>query len=383
MSVFELAALQKLRRIGLVKVNNLTDQAIYALTPCATLERLHLSYCDQISVLAIYFMLQKLLKLTHLSLTGIDVFRKPEFQQFCRQPPSVSTSNWPFGVLPRLNPQQDFNSTQRAAFCVFSGKGIAKLREYLKERYTHVIEADGENDTDYDDDDDDVTRINTDNTREAGHSSRPHPPVTPGATTSAPGSHGDRTTYTGFSPPRRTNGVASLQAILGTDTSSGPAMQQRQGQGQFPTPGWGHGHVLQTPGSVLEPSIIPNLHTMGLAHLTLPNTSRTATQMGMLAGPTGPRALTVFANSQRLKERDGHLSSLNAAIETLNLAWEASGIEPAKHIYNHVGITLKMIKVCFLFSNDELLVYPQPGQRGRQNRMGRNRASLRRCVYSS
>lgn len=100
MSVFELAALQKLRRIGLVRVNNLTDQAVYALTPRrATLERLHLSYCNQISVFAINFMLQKLPKLNHLSLTGIDAFRNPEFQQFCRQPPSVSTFNRPFAIL--------------------------------------------------------------------------------------------------------------------------------------------------------------------------------------------------------------------------------------------------------------------------------------------
>ena len=106
MSVFALVTLPELCRIGLARVNNLTDQAIYALTPrCATLERLHLSYCDQISVFAINFMLQKLLKLTHLSLTGIDAFMNPKYQQFCRKPPSVSTSNWPFGVLPRLSPQ--------------------------------------------------------------------------------------------------------------------------------------------------------------------------------------------------------------------------------------------------------------------------------------
>ena len=35
---------------------------------------------------------------------------------------------------------------------MFSGKGVAELRKYLKERYTPFIEADGENDTDYDDD---------------------------------------------------------------------------------------------------------------------------------------------------------------------------------------------------------------------------------------
>ena len=101
MSVFELAALQKLRRIGLVRVNNLTDEAVYALTSRhATLERIHLSYCNQISVSAINSMLQKLPKLTHLSLTSIDAFMDPKFQQFCGQPPSVSTSNRPFGVFP-------------------------------------------------------------------------------------------------------------------------------------------------------------------------------------------------------------------------------------------------------------------------------------------
>ena len=90
MSVFELAALPKLRRIGLVRVSNLTDQAIYALGERhSTLERIHLSYCDQITVLAIHFLLQKLPKLTHLSLTGIPAFRRNELQQFCRDPPPV------------------------------------------------------------------------------------------------------------------------------------------------------------------------------------------------------------------------------------------------------------------------------------------------------
>ena len=90
MSVFELSTLQKLRRIGLVRVSNLTDQAIQALGERhATLERIHLSYCDQISVMAIHFLLQKLPKLTHLSLTGIPAFRRAELQQFCRSPPSV------------------------------------------------------------------------------------------------------------------------------------------------------------------------------------------------------------------------------------------------------------------------------------------------------
>lgn len=91
MSVFELSALPKLRRVGLVRVNNLTDEAIYALAERhATLERIHLSYCDQITVMAIHFLLQKLHKLTHLSLTGIPAFRNPELQRFCREAPGVS-----------------------------------------------------------------------------------------------------------------------------------------------------------------------------------------------------------------------------------------------------------------------------------------------------
>lgn len=90
MSVFELSALPKLRRVGLVRVSNLTDEAVYSLAERhATLERIHLSYCDQISVMAIHFLLQKLHKLTHLSLTGIPAFRQPELQQFCREPPKV------------------------------------------------------------------------------------------------------------------------------------------------------------------------------------------------------------------------------------------------------------------------------------------------------
>ncbi|KAG8846161.1 SCF ubiquitin ligase complex subunit [Tulasnella sp. 330] len=115
MSVFELAVLPKLRRIGLVRVPNLTDQAIYSLGESHTsLERIHLSYCENISVQAINYLLQRLLKLTHLSLTGIPAFRRPELQKFCRPPP------------------KEFTQNQRAAFCVYSGHGVSELRRYLQ-----------------------------------------------------------------------------------------------------------------------------------------------------------------------------------------------------------------------------------------------------------
>ncbi|KAF8639941.1 hypothetical protein AX17_001191 [Amanita inopinata Kibby_2008] len=135
MSVFELATLPKLRRIGLVRVNNLTDEAIYALAERhATLERIHLSYCDQISVMAIHFLLQKLHKLTHLSLTGIPAFRQPELQQFCREPP------------------REFSAMQQSSFCVFSGRGVLQLRAFLTELFDHMTEMNGTDDTEYDDD---------------------------------------------------------------------------------------------------------------------------------------------------------------------------------------------------------------------------------------
>jgi F-box and leucine-rich repeat protein GRR1 len=90
MSVFEIASLPKLRRVGLVRVPNLTDEAIYALgDQHQCLERVHLSYCDQITVMAIHFLLQKLQKLNHLSLTGVPAFRKQELQAYCRSPPPV------------------------------------------------------------------------------------------------------------------------------------------------------------------------------------------------------------------------------------------------------------------------------------------------------
>ncbi|BEI86144.1 hypothetical protein CcaverHIS002_0604310 [Cutaneotrichosporon cavernicola] len=114
-SVIALAtSLPKLRRIGLVKVTNVTDKGILPLGERgATLERIHLSYCEKITVRAIVELLNKLPLLTHLSLTGINCFKVPELQQFCRAAP------------------ENFTIHQRASFCVFSGSGVASLRNYL------------------------------------------------------------------------------------------------------------------------------------------------------------------------------------------------------------------------------------------------------------
>ena len=49
--------------------------------------------------------------------------------------------------------------------------------------------------------------------------------------------------------------------------------------------------------------------------------------------------------SHRPKGRDAVLSSLNMAIDALNLAKELSGITPAKAVFGSVTILLAMIKV--------------------------------------
>ena len=54
------------------------------------------------------------------------------------------------------------------------------------------------------------------------------------------------------------------------------------------------------------------------------------------------------SQSQRPNEREGVISALNAAIETLNLAKEISSITPAKAVFGSVSVILAMIRVSFL-----------------------------------
>ncbi|GAA5831222.1 hypothetical protein JCM11251_007797 [Rhodosporidiobolus azoricus] len=115
LSVTELAAnLPRLKRIGLVRVTSITNASLQALQPRTSLERIHLSYCDNLSVAAVNEMLQSLPRLTHVSLTGVSAFRKKALQQFCRAPP------------------RDLNDHQRRSFCVFSGRGVQDLRRFLR-----------------------------------------------------------------------------------------------------------------------------------------------------------------------------------------------------------------------------------------------------------
>ncbi|KAF2455744.1 hypothetical protein BDY21DRAFT_372897 [Lineolata rhizophorae] len=125
-SVQQLATLPKLKRIGLVKCAQITDRSILALAKLKSpghggplspscLERVHLSYCTQLTLNGIIALLNNCPRLTHLSLTGVQAFLREDLIVFCREAP------------------QEFNDHQREVFCVFSGSGVNRLRTYLNE----------------------------------------------------------------------------------------------------------------------------------------------------------------------------------------------------------------------------------------------------------
>ena len=53
------------------------------------------------------------------------------------------------------------------------------------------------------------------------------------------------------------------------------------------------------------------------------------------------------ADSPQPKEREGIISTLNGAIEAMNLAKEVSSVTPAKAVFGSVSFILTMIKVSF------------------------------------
>ncbi|TFK22331.1 RNI-like protein [Coprinopsis marcescibilis] len=128
MSVFELAGLASLRRLSLVRVHKLTDIALFTLAEHATqLERLHISYCDSLSLDAIHLLLRKLDHLQHLTATGIPSIRREGIQRFSDPP------------------HQDSDPDQKSAFCVFTGDKVAALRQFLDKEDTRRREAEAKN----------------------------------------------------------------------------------------------------------------------------------------------------------------------------------------------------------------------------------------------
>ena len=70
-------------------------------------------------------------------------------------------------------------------------------------------------------------------------------------------------------------------------------------------------------------------------------------------------------NSQQPKGQDGALSSLNMAIDAINLAKDIVDIAPAKAAFGTVSALLTMIRVrFFLFCLDEPRVLMYPGLDG-------------------
>ncbi|KAK5958964.1 SCF ubiquitin ligase complex subunit GRR1 PWA37_003641 [Arxiozyma heterogenica] len=116
-TLYELADLVKLKRIGLVKCSQMTDEGLLNMISLRGrndgLERVHLSYCSNLTIYPIYELLMACPKLSHLSLTAVPSFLRPDITAFCRPAP------------------HDFSENQRQIFCVFSGKGVHKLRHYL------------------------------------------------------------------------------------------------------------------------------------------------------------------------------------------------------------------------------------------------------------
>lgn len=116
-TLYELSDLTKLKRIGLVKCSQMTDEGLLNMISLRgrndSLERVHLSYCSNLTIYPIYELLMACPRLSHLSLTAVPSFLRPDITAFCRPAPA------------------DFSDNQRQIFCVFSGKGVHKLRHYL------------------------------------------------------------------------------------------------------------------------------------------------------------------------------------------------------------------------------------------------------------
>ncbi|KAK4508121.1 hypothetical protein PRZ48_001859 [Zasmidium cellare] len=182
-SVMKLAGLPKLKRIGLVKCAGITDRSIYSLAVgevkngrkvngVSVLERVHLSYCTLLTLDGIHILLNNCPKLTHLSLTGVQAFLRDELLAFCREAPP------------------EFNEHQRDVFCVFSGTGVARLRDFLNEQKAHqaanmtpsVQSESGSIDVDIDDNNPDSDGSNTPVVNVNVHGNYPHghTPIIPG-----------------------------------------------------------------------------------------------------------------------------------------------------------------------------------------------------------
>lgn len=91
-AVVALSGLARVKRIGLVKCNSVTNHGILTLANApaiqVSLERIHLSYCTQLTLESVSRLLDVCPLLTHISLTGVLDFLRNDLIRFCRPPPA-------------------------------------------------------------------------------------------------------------------------------------------------------------------------------------------------------------------------------------------------------------------------------------------------------
>ena len=81
--------------------------------------------------------------------------------------------------------------------------------------------------------------------------------------------------------------------------------------------------------------------------------------------------------SQQQKDQDGVISTLNVAIDGLNIAKEIASVTPAKAVFGSVAVLLTMIRVSRLLSCGKILkIHTSPGHDGQRSGLCRSRAVL-------
>lgn len=86
----ELAGLKNLVRLVLVRVQKLTDNAVdYLADHTPSLQRLHLSYCDRITLKSLHHLVSRNRGLEHLTATGVPAARRRGLGRFSDPPPEV------------------------------------------------------------------------------------------------------------------------------------------------------------------------------------------------------------------------------------------------------------------------------------------------------
>ncbi|ORY70935.1 uncharacterized protein BCR38DRAFT_330760 [Pseudomassariella vexata] len=311
-SVTRLATLPKLKRIGLVKCAQITDESIRALARAnrrsrprrdaagnvvhdyhsSSLERVHLSYCTNLTLDSIIELLNCCPKLTHLSLTGVPAFLRDDLDVFCREAPA------------------DFTEHQRQVFCVFSGTGVGGLRRYLNtgaqfQEYhdpsrprvgqnvnavAQIADVDGVDEGDVVEDDDmgDGSEIALDQGQDDQPTAIPVPPPVP--------VHPGGGLFGHLANPLAAVGGAGGAGIDGGISGSPPTVSLDNFV--VPNPMIGNGQAsleesIAVPPGSLQASRQPSRHgtpvpsTAGGGPLGAPNAAQSGPSTAFLAGPVG------------------------------------------------------------------------------------------------